>query len=535
MLKFQFIALLAATGVLAQSPLLHHTSPLAVPAGRASDLTLMGERLREITDVWTSLADAKVVHSNGSTITITTPETAAGIAALRVATTNGASELTMFMIDDLPSAIETGTNRSIATAHHLRQPVAVDATTGELAFDYYSFEAKKGETVSLDVVASRIGSKLDPVLRILDRQGHEVAFCEDAPGAVRDCRIQFRAPNTGQYLIELRDISYQGGPQYFYRLRLGKFAFATCTYPLTAPSGSDVIVLGPAGEQFKSGKFKMSAAAYAALGNAFVPARGCDPAGAEQVFEKEPNDKREQANQISVPGVVNGRFEKPNDRDWFQFKVEKDQRWVFAAGTRSLGSPCDVFLEVRDTNGKVIASSNPVGPQDTSLTHQFKESGQYLLIAKELADRGAPDLAYQIEAKQFEPRFEIAVDDDKIEGKAGGEASLAVSCTRSDFSDKITVEFEGLPDGFTVEGTTMEAKKTNTTVKIKVPESATPGKLLKLSVFGSSGDKRVKAGTIFALRKQFPLLLYPPPELDGVVTVGITAQPPAPEPKRKRT
>jgi hypothetical protein len=533
MLKFQFIALLIATSVLAQSPLLYRTSPLGVPAGRATDLKLMGERLREIADVWTSLSDAEITHTNGSIISITTSKTAAGIAGLRVATTNGASELTMFMIDDLPSVIETGTNRSIATAHPLRQPVAVDATTGELAFDYYSFEAKKGETVSIDVVASRIGSKLDPVLRILDRQGRELAFCEDAPGAVRDCRVQFRAANTGEYLIELRDISYQGGPQYFYRLRIGKFAFATCTYPLTAPPGSDVIVLGPAGEQFKSAKFKTSAAVYAALGNAFVPVRGCGTNG--QQFEKEPNDKGEQANQLSIPGVVNGRFEKPNDRDWFQFQVEKDQRWVFATGTRSLGSPCDVFLEVRGTNGKVVASSNPVGPQDTSLTHQFKESGEYFLIAKELADRGAPDLAYQIEAKAFEPQFEMAVDDDKIEGKAGAETSLAVSCTRSDFSDKITVQFEGLPDGFTVEGTTIEAKKTNTTVKIKVPESATPGKLLTLSVFGSSGDKRVKASTLLALRKQFPLMLYPPPELDGVVTLGITAQPPAPESKRKRT
>jgi hypothetical protein len=531
--KFQFLVLMIACNLLAQSPVLYRTSPLAVPAGQATDVKLVGERLNEITDVWTSLPSANIAYTNEAIISITAPKDTGGLAALRVATTNGASELIMFMIDDLPSMIEALTNKSIATAHYLHKPTAIDATTTELAFDFYSFEAKKGEVISIDVVASRIGSKLDPVLRILDRKGHELAFCEDTPGAVRDCQVQFRAPNTGEYLVELRDIAYQGGPQYFYHLRFGKFAFTTCTYPLAAAPGSAMTVLGPAGEQFKPATFKMPAASYAALGNTFVPVRNCDAAA--QQFEKEPNDKREQANQVSVPGVINGRFEKPNDRDCFQFAAEKDQRWIFATGTRSLGSPCDVFLEVRDTDGKVVASSNPAGPQDTSLTNQFKESGQYFLVAKELADRGAPDLAYQIEAKLFEPGFSMAVDDDKIEAKAGGEASLAVSCTRVDFSDKITVEFEGLPQGFTLEGTTIEAKKTNTTVKIKVPETAAPGKLLTFSVFGASGDKRVKAGTLLALRKTFPLMLYPPAELDGVVALGITAQPPAPEPKKKRT
>ncbi|HMJ65323.1 MAG TPA: hypothetical protein VK615_08215, partial [Candidatus Binatia bacterium] len=426
-----------------------------------------------------------------------------------------------------------GTNKSAATAQSIRKPIAVDGTTDELALDYYAFEAKKGEITSLDVVASRIGSKLDPVLRIVDAKSHELVFCEDARGVGRDCRIHFRASASGQYLAEVRDIAYQGGPQYFYRLRVGKIPFATCAYPLAAKPGTELTVLGPPGEQFKPAKIEMPVAPYAIVMDTFVPVHTADIES--QQFEREPNDKREQAMEIVVPGVINGRFEKANDRDCFVFNAEKDQRWVFATRTRSFGSPCDVFLEVRDLEGKIIVSSNPSGPQDTSLTNQFKESGRYFLMAKELADGGAPDFVYQIEAKVFEPGFTMAVDDDKIEAKVGGETSLAVSCTRFDFSDKITVEFDGLPEGFKLEGATIDAKKTNATVKIKVPETATPGRLLTFKVVGVAGEKRAKASTLAALRRTFPLMLYPPAELDGVIALGITAQPPAPETKRKRT
>ena len=157
------------------------------------------------------------------------------------------------------------------------------------------------------------------------------------------------------------------------------------------------------------------------------------------------------------------------------------------------------------------------------------------MVARELAGRGAPDFAYQIEVRKFEPAFSLAVDDVKFEAKNGAEFSIPVSCTRYDFSEKITLEFPGLPDGFTFENATIEEKKTNATVKIKVPADATPGTLLAFSVVGAAKQKQVAATTMAALRRERPLLLNPPPELDGVVVLGVTGADPAPRPRRRRT
>jgi hypothetical protein len=524
------IALLAAAqSVAAQSPVLHRVLPLGIPAGQTTEVKLLGERLDEITDVWCSAADVRIETTNGPRLLISTSKDAVGLVALRVATTNGVSDFAMLMIDDLASALEGGTNRGVATAQRARFAAAVDATTDELAFDFFSFDAKKGDTVSIDVVASRMGSKLDPVLRVLDSQKRELAFCEDASGAARDCRVQFRPPATGEYLLEVRDIAYGGGPEHFYRLRLGEFGFATCTFPVVAAPGTDVAVLGPANERLKS---VAARGRYADFDGGFVAVRTAD---LTQSFEREPNDALQKALPVELPSALNGRFEKPEDSDWFRFEADKDERLVFLTKSRGAGSPCDVFLEVRDTAGKLVAESNPVGAQDTALTNKFASAGDYFLVARELAGRGAPDFAYQIEVRKFEPAFTLAVDEVKFEAKNGAEFSVPVSCSRYDFSEKIALEFPGLPEGFKFENATIEEKKTNTTVKIKVSADAAPGTLLAFSVVGSAKQKQVAATTMAALRRDRPLLLQPPPELDGVVVLGVTGADPAPRPRRRRT
>jgi len=524
------IALLAAAPIVgAQSPVLQHVTPLGIPAGRTTEVKLVGQRLNEITDVWCSVADVRIETTNGPRLMITTPGEAVGLVALRVATTNGASDVALLMIDDLPAELEGGTNSAVASAQRAACGAALDAATDDLAFDFYSFGAKKGETVSIDVVASRIGSKLDPVLRVLDAQKREMAFCEDASGAARDCRVQFRPPATGEYLLEVRDIAYGGGPDYFYRLRLGEFEFATCTFPVVAAPGTDVSLLGPGGERLKP---VAARARYANVGGGFVTVRTAELA---QNLEHEPNDGLQKAQRVEIPAGLNGRFEKPEDSDWFRFKAGQDDRLIFLTKSRSAGSPCDVFLELRDAEGNLIAESNPAGSQDTAVTNKFTSAGDYFLVARELAGRGASDFAYQIEVRKFEPAFTLAVDEVKFEAKNGAEFSVPISCTRYDFSEKIALEFPGLPEGFTFENATIEEKKTNVTVKIKVPADAAPGTLLAFSVVGSAQQKQVAASTMAAIRRDRPLLLNPPPELDGVVVLGVTGADPAPRPRRRRS
>ena len=60
----------------------------------------------------------------------------------------------------------------------------------------------------LDVLARRIGSRLHPVLRVLDASGQELASNEGAVG--KDSRLTFTPPATGEYLVEVRSLSGRG-------------------------------------------------------------------------------------------------------------------------------------------------------------------------------------------------------------------------------------------------------------------------------------------------------------------------------------
>src|SRR5262249_43487921 len=119
------------------------------------------------------------------------------------------------------------TNHSLATAPQITMPCARNGVCEELRSDFYQIRAGKGQRLSIEVVAQRTGSPLDPFLRLLDDHSLELAATDDTPGLGADARLEFRCPKTGDYFIEVRDTRYAGGPGHAYLLRLGK--------PLPAP------------------------------------------------------------------------------------------------------------------------------------------------------------------------------------------------------------------------------------------------------------------------------------------------------------
>ena len=218
--------------------------------GKTTTVTFSGENLNGAEELWTSFP-AKVARvssdktndpgSGKVTFQLSIPKNVPiGIGAAQLATTNGASDLHLFMIDDLPNVTKSGTNKTIASAQELKLPVAVDGNCEETSFDYYAFRAKKGQRVAVEVVANRLGSPLDPVVRLLDAAGKELIYCDDDAAIGSDARFSFTAPSAGRYLIELRDIGYQGGPKYHYRLRVGNFPLASAPFPLGARQGAEI-------------------------------------------------------------------------------------------------------------------------------------------------------------------------------------------------------------------------------------------------------------------------------------------------------
>tara|TARA_R110002096_G_scaffold230531_8_gene420198 strand:- start:158 stop:2650 length:2493 start_codon:yes stop_codon:yes gene_type:complete len=83
--------------------------------------------------------------------------------------------------------------------------------------DYFKFTAKKGQSFLFQAYANTLGSPVDPVLNIYDSKMKSLGGSDDADGT-KDGRITFKASADGEYFVRLRDMLYNGGPNFVYRI-----------------------------------------------------------------------------------------------------------------------------------------------------------------------------------------------------------------------------------------------------------------------------------------------------------------------------
>lgn len=96
--------------------------------------------------------------------------------------------------------------------------------------------------------------------------------------------------------------------------------------------------------------------------------------------EKEPNDKRSEANKLSLPTTVAGRLTKSGDSDAYRVSVKAGQQLVASVTANEvLKSPMDTVMQLTDTDGNVLVQSDDVCGLDPQITYT-SSSGQDLLI-----------------------------------------------------------------------------------------------------------------------------------------------------------
>jgi hypothetical protein len=492
----------------AAAPNVTRVSPSAAAPGKTTIITFLGDNLQGPVDLWTSFpCEVAPVKSSGATaFELSVPkQTAPGVGAIRLVTTNGLSSLQLLLIDSLPTIEAVKTNRSQAFAQRLSGQIAVDGVCEELRSDFYRFPAKKGERISIEAVAQRLGSPLDPLIRLLDAQGRELAANDDATGLGADAKIEFRCPKTGDYLVEVRDTRHAGGPRHRYRLRIGDALLTPLPF-LSSPEVSK-------------------------LTESLDPPRS--------VNEVEPNDDGVRAHVIRLPVELTGCFERPGDRDVFEFQARKGERVVFSGRTRSLGSACDLFLQLQTTNGVKLAEANATGADEGVLTNRFKADGACRLVVEELNRNGGPGFAYHIAVRELKPGFALSTETERLSVPTGDAIEIEVKPARREYDGPIQLTVVGLPEGFSVSNAVITAKTNPTKLRISVPTDLALGDFFLFSIVGSAvidgATVRERTSTLPALRTLFPELRYPPAEVDGLIALSISESKSAtPQPQRRR-
>lgn len=538
------VALFCPLSATAQPPTLSHAVPGAIAPGKSTDVTFFGGNLAGATGLWSSQPFstelATGIEQNGQKPGEVvyrfhaSAETPLGIFGVRVATGKGTSNVRLLMVDDLPSVNRSGANTSREAAQVIPLPCAVDGNCNPEQTDFYKFTVPTAQRVSLEVVARRLGSPLDPVMRLFDASGRQLGRSDDEPGIPADCRLALDLA-AGDYVVEVRDIRYQGGGSHRYRLRLGNFPLPTGCYPLAVQKGTTASVQ-PLGQFLgNAAPVGFAPAAQAADGPINLTSNIAGGQGsswasplvtsvAEQT-EKEPNDTPETATPVAFSGGINGRLEQPGDRDWYQFEAKANQRFVLSGQTRTLGSPSDLFLRLYKPDGSVQAEIDDVGADEGTLDVTFPIDGVYKLRVEDVARRGGPQHAYRINVAPYRPGFSLALEADKFDVPQQGVLVAKVTCARRDYKGPITLSIAGAGEGFVLQNNVIPDDKNETTMSVTLPPALKSGTVAAIQVVGQAkigeSDVRAVASTLVPLRKELGTLPYPPAGLDGNVGLGI--------------
>lgn len=548
-----FVVMLFASTLAAQ-PSLRFADPAGVVPGEKMQVTLFGNNLTDVTQLWTAFEGkaqlAEQVQNNGQlknrvVYDIQVPADArVGIYGVRLGTKAGCSDFCPLMIDDLPAIKEDSKNKAAETAQPISFPTAVDGVYEAESYDFYQFTAKAGQKITFEVVAQRMGSPFDSMLRVLDASGQrELAFSDDAPGIGTDSRLQFEPTSDGTYLLEVRDVRFQGGGNHRYRLRAGDFPPASICLPMAVQRGVEtkVQLWGTQADQqttttvrldanTAAGQVWLNATGPSGKGSAFLPLLVSDM---PEVLEQEPNNHRDQATPISLPAGLNGRLHEPGETDYFRFEAKKGQRIRFDGMGRSLGSPVDLILRVLDANGRQLAQVDDSGTEEGNLNFNPPADGTYFLAVEDLTENGGPEYGYRVAAHFTQPSFSLSLQDpanknaplEKLTVPQGGVAQITVNAARRGYNEEIELSLEGLPNTVRVSKNTIAAGKPNTSLQLEFPKDLPAGSLFAVQVIGTAkiGKQtvRVPADISDGLISEFANYPYIPEQLSHHFGVGI--------------
>jgi hypothetical protein len=177
-----------------------------------------------------SAPQVKGWNLEGTELTPVTADAGPGVQHLSAGKKGFVSNRVPFALDTLPEVLETEPNNTPATAQKVTLPMIVNGRIGKPDdWDVFAFTAKSNQTVVAEVIARRLDSPLDSVLKLTDASGRLLAFNDDTEDLAAginthqaDSYLRVRLPADGTYYVHIGDTARQGGEAYGYRLRLSE-------------------------------------------------------------------------------------------------------------------------------------------------------------------------------------------------------------------------------------------------------------------------------------------------------------------------
>ena len=377
-------------------------------------------------------------------------------------------------------------------------PAVVNGQVLPGAVDRFRFPARKGQRLVVTASARELIPYLpdavpgwfQATLALYDAKGKEVAYA-DRNLFRADPALYYEVPEDGNYVVEIKDSIYRGREDFVYRITVGEMPFITGIFPLGGRAGTQTAVelkgwnlpatqLTMNSRDKGPGIYPISMRKDALDSNPMPFAVDTLP----ECLKNEQADKSGGAQQVTLPIIVNGRIDRPDEWDVFRFDGRAGDEIVAEVYARRLDSPLDSVLKLTDAAGKQLAFNDDYEDKGSGLDTHHADSylritlpadGAYCVHLGDSQHKGGPEYAYRLRISHPRPDFQLRVAPSSMSLRGGSTLPVTVYALRRDgFSGEIALALKDAPPGFTLSGARVPANQDQVRLTLTVPP--TPSK-----------------------------------------------------------
>jgi hypothetical protein len=471
-------------------------------AGKDDATLAMMERIKDRMSAYV-LRPASVALANLAFLEVTiAPDAAPGEREIRLTTVRGgASNPLAFYVGQLPEysrkALGTAPVQILGKEELARRkqpaeeaemriniPCTVNGQIASGEVYHYRFTAHKGQRLVISTlgrqlipyIADAVPGWFQPVLALYDAEGKEIAYDDDyrfKPDPV----LMYRIPKDGDYVFTIVDAIYRGREDFVYRVTIGELPFITNIFPLGGRVGETHTIkmkgvnlenaeLQPVPRETSAGIQQLAATTKPGAVSNRVPFM-LDTL--PEIFEKEPNNTIARAQKVTLPVIINGRIDKEDDWDVYQFTGKAGDVIAAEVYARRLDSPVDSVLKLTDASGKLLAFNDDredlgaginTHHADSYFMAKLPANGMYYVHIGDTARKGGEEYAYRLRLSAPRPDFELRVVASSANVRQYSATGLMVYAMRKDgFDGPIKVDLKDPPAGFKAEPIYLSGKQ----------------------------------------------------------------------------
>ena len=484
------LSMLPFSDAVTAAPLLESIFPLSCEAGNRVTVTLFGKELDKATSLAFSIPEVTAtVDDAGKFVVSVAAGTPVQDCDVWCVVDGRVSNPRRFVISTLSNMPEAGKNDSRDAAQTIAFPGAVDGRLEAAAkFDWFQFEAKEGQTLTLSCRSRSLDGSAQPVVTLLSPGGREIAH---STGRRREPLLHRKLPESGTYRVRVFDRAYKTAADSFYRLELLEGPQIIAAWPdliqrssnshtrptfygFGLPDGSESLIrLGGSPSAIRKLESEASLStdflihgwqsatesfdtAIPLQPDSTVPSVAGSPRihitdQAVQYEDETATESAMDAQPLTVPVLLNGRFKNRNDVDWFSFEAKKGETFLIDVYGDRLDHLMDVDAVIMDAVGKMLvtfpdkpASKNlsPVLSQaspDVSGSWKAPADGTFHLVLRDLygSTLFGVDRSYVLSVRKAQPTFDVVIapPDDKTPAgysiPQNGRSAIRVSLMRA--------------------------------------------------------------------------------------------------------